>query len=30
MSVRKGEKQSGQSPQNINRLWDLGGDKIFD
>ena len=27
MSVRKGKKQSGQSPQNINRLWDLGGDK---
>ena len=27
MSVRKGKRQSGQSPQNTNRLWDLGGDK---
>ncbi len=27
MSVRKWKKQSGQSPQNTNRLWDLGGDK---
>lgn len=27
MSVRKGKKQSGQSLQNTNRLWDLGGDK---
>ena len=30
MFVRKGKKQSGQSPQNTNRFWDLGGDKIFD